>query len=209
MRIAILGLGNMGRGLANRLAGKAELVLGTRDVDAAADFARSLSGDVAVADYHGAAEAADIVILALPYEAALAEAGANTALAGKPVIDITNPLKADYSGLTLGFSTSAAEEIQKAAPGAKIVKAFNTIFADLLTRPAEETAHLPVFVAGDDAGAVEQAITVVELAGFGSEKTGPLETARYVEPLGMLNIRLGYFEGRGQGIAPSWSAIAA
>lgn len=208
MSVAILGLGNMGRGLAKRLAGEVALVLGTRDPEAAADFVRSLPGDVRVSDYDGAVAAADIVILALPYDAALAEAGRNAGLKGKVLIDITNPLKADYSGMTLGFDTSAAEQIATAS-GARVVKAYNTIFAALLDLPKAATAQVPVFIAGDDAEAVAAVSNLVKISGFAVEATGPLETARLVEPLGMLNIRLGYHQGQGQSIAPSWTRVAA
>lgn len=209
MRVAILGLGNMGRGLAGRLAGKAELFLGVREVDAAAEFAASLPGSVSVADFDAAAAAADVVVLALPYGVALEEAGRNPNLSGKVVVDITNPVKADFSGLAFGFDTSAAEELQKAAPGAKVVKAFNTIFAGLFAAPAEATANIPVFVSGNDDEAVSTASELVNLAGFAVEQTGSLDAARLVEPLGMLNIRLGYHLGRGAQIAPVWTEVAA
>ncbi len=193
MTIAILGKGNMGKGLAQRLDGKADVVFGSR------------SGGTSYAD---AVKAADIVVLALPFSAALEEA-AKLDLAGKVVVDISNPVAADFSGLTIGHTTSAAEEIAKVAKGARVVKAFNTIFAGLFDTPASATAAVPVFVAGNDDAAVAAVADLATKAGFAVEKVGDLTGARLVEPVGMLNIRLGYGLGQGTAIAPKWVKLAA
>lgn len=206
--IAILGLGNMGKGLAKRLAGKADLVLASRDSAAATAFAATLPAGVTVLDQVDAIAKADIVVLALPFDAAL-EAAANPALSGKVVIDISNPVKADFSGLAIGHTTSAAEQIQAAAPAAHVVKAFNTIFAGLFDLPAAETASVPVFVAGNDEAAVAAVSDLASQAGFAVEKTGGVDAARLLEPLGMLNIRFGYGLGHGTAIAPRWTKLAA
>jgi len=208
MSVAILGLGNMGKGLAKRLAGKTELILASRDSAAVTAFAATLPAGVQVAEQAQAIAKADIVILALPYDAAL-EIAALPALAGKIVIDLSNPVKADFSGLSIGHTTSAAEEIQAAAPKAKVVKAFNTIFASLFEAPDAATAGVPVFLAGNDEAAVDAVARLATLAGFATEKTGGLDAARLLEPVGMLNIRFGYGLGRGTAIAPSWQTIAA
>lgn len=205
-KVAIIGLGNMGKGLAKRLAGKVELVLGSRAFNAASSFAATLPAGVTVLDHNDAIAAADVVILALPYDAALATAS-NPALAGKVVVDLTNPVKADFSGLAIGHTTSAAEEIQAAAPQAKVVKAFNSIFAGLFDLPATQTADVPVFVAGNDEAAVARVADLAGKAGFAVEQTGGLDAARLLEPLGMLNIRFGYGLGRGTAIAPKWSTL--
>ena len=203
---AILGLGNMGKGLAKRLAGKTQLVLGASNPAAATEFAASVGATVT--DYQSAVLAADIVVLALPYGAALELAG-KLPLSGKIVVDITNPLKADFSGLTIGHTTSAAEELQAAAPSAKLVKGFNTIFASLFDTPVSTTANVPVFLAGNDAAAVEAVAELVKASGFAVEKVGGLDGARLVEPVGMLNIRFGYGLGQGTAIAPTWLKLAA
>lgn len=205
---AIIGLGNMGKGIAKRLAGKTELVLASRDSAAATAFAATLPAGVAVLDQEAAIARADIVILALPYDAALA-AAANPALAGKILVDISNPVKPDFSGLAIGHSTSAAEELQAAAPSAKVVKAFNTIFASVFDLPSAQTAEVPVFVAGNDEAAVASVAELVKQAGFAVEATGGIDAARLLEPLGMLNIRFGYGLGRGTAIAPNWTKLAA
>lgn len=205
---AIIGLGNMGKGLAKRLAGRTGLVLASRDKDAATAFAATLPAGVTVLDQDAAIAAADIVVLALPYATAL-EVAANPALAGKIVLDISNPITPDFSGLTIGHTTSAAEELQAAARAAKLVKGFNTIFASLFDLPAAQTADIPVFLAGNDEAAVAAVADIVTLSGFAVEKTGGLEAARLIEPVGMLNIRFGYGLGQGTNIAPKWVKLAA
>lgn len=206
MTTAILGLGNMGKGLAKRLSGKTDLVLGVSNQAAAVDFAKSVGASVT--DYKSAVLAADTVILALPYGVAL-ELVKTLPLNGKTIIDISNPVKADFSGLSIGHTTSAAEEIQAAVPGAKVVKGFNTIFASVFDSPAASTATVPVFLAGNDAAAVDAVAELVTAAGFAVEKVGGLDGARLVEPVGMLNIRFGYGLGQGTGIAPAWLKLAA
>lgn len=205
MTIAIVGLGNMGKGLAKRLAGKTELVLGARDQAAATSFAATLGGKAEVASPEEAAAQADIVVLALPFAAALDFARA-PALAGKILVDISNPIKPDFSGLAFGFDTSAAEQLQAAGPQAHVVKAYNTIFSALFDLPASQTADVPVFLAGNDEAATAKVADLVELSGFAVEKTGTLEVARLIEPVGMLNIKLA-FGGLGTGIAPSWMRV--
>ena len=206
--IAIIGLGNMGKGLAKRLAGKTNLVLTSRDEAAVTAFAATLPAGVTVLGQDAAIAKADVVVLAMPYAKALAVA-AKPALAGKVVLDMSNPITPDFSGLLLGYSTSAAEQVQQAAPLARVVKGYNTIFSSLFERPTAETASIPVFIAGDDAAAVAAVENLVELSGFAVEKTGGLEAARLLEPLGMLNIRLGYGLGHGTDIAPTWTKLAA
>lgn len=203
---AILGLGNMGKGLAKRLAGKTQLVLGASNPAAATEFAASVGATVT--DYRSAVLAADIVVLALPYGAALELAG-KLPLSGKIVVDISNPVKADFSGLAIGHTTSAAEELQAAAPSAKLVKGYNTIFASLFDTPVSATRNVPVFLAGNDAAAVDAVAELVTASGFAVEKVGGLDGARLVEPVGMLNIRFGYGLGQGTAIAPTWLKLAA
>jgi predicted dinucleotide-binding enzyme len=207
MTTAIIGLGNMGKGIASRLAGKTDLILASRDAAAVTAFAAGLA-NVRTGTVEQAIAAADVVFIALPYAAAL-ELAASPSLKGKVVVDISNPVKADFSGLTIGHTTSAAEEIQQAAKGAKIVKAFNTIFSSLFAAPVAATAAVPVFLAGNDEAAVDAVADLVAKSGFAVEKTGTLDAARLLEPLGMLNIRFGYGLGRGTAIAPNWLAVAA
>lgn len=112
MKIAIMGNGNVGSGLAKSLSATShEVTAYGRDADL-----RAVLGD------------ADIVILATPYGAAADLAG-KADYSGKIVIDVSNPITDDLSGLLVGHQTSAAEEIAKAYSGAKVVKVFKTVFA--------------------------------------------------------------------------------
>ena len=206
MTIAILGLGNMGTGLAKRLAGKIDLVLGARDPKAAATLAAEIGAPVA--SYADAVAKAEIVVLALPLARAL-EAAAKLDLSGKIVVDISNPMTPDFANLTMGFTTSAGEEVQKALPTARVVKAFNTIFSGLFATPRASTVAVPVFIAGDDAAALDAVAALVTAAGFTPERSGALDSARLLEPMGLMNVKFAYALGRGTGIAPTWVKLAA
>lgn len=206
MTIAILGTGKMGRGLANRLSGKVDVVLGSRDPQKKAAVIAETS--VPVRNYQDAVAEADIVVLAMPIDASIATARALD-LGGKVVVDISNPIKPDMSGLKYDRDTSGAEEIQKAAPDAQVVKAFNTIFSSMFEAPTGEIGRVPVFIAGNDKAAVDKVAGLAHSAGFAVENVGGLDGARLLEPVGLLNIRLAFGQGRGTAIAPAWMKIAA
>ncbi len=139
-RIAVLGSGSMGSGLARALAAAGtDVVIGARDTGKVAQALGSGLRVVALAD---AVAAADVVVLALPYGASveLLQGLSAAALDGKVLVDISNPVTSDFQGLQLGTTTSAAEAIQAAAPTAHVVKAFNTIFAQLLAAAGSRCA---------------------------------------------------------------------
>ena len=152
-----------------------------------------------------------VVIVATGYQDAVPALKSLGSLAGKVVIDVTNPLSADYKSLTIGHETSAAEEIAKAVPEADVVKAFNTVFAEVLADgPAFQFGQLAsVFVAGDSEHAKQAAKTLIQSIRFKAVDAGPLRNARYLEPLAGLNIYLGYGAGHGTAIAPVWIRKAA
>jgi predicted dinucleotide-binding enzyme len=205
MKITVIGAGNMGSAFVKQLTRAGHQVSVTaRDAAKAERLAAAHPGAHAVptADVAGA----DAIVLATGYaDAATALRGAGD-LKGKVVVDITNPLTADYMGLTLGHTTSAAEEIAKAAPGAEVVKAFNTVFASVLAEGADfgEGRKVTVFVASDSERAKKTAATLAESMGFAVLDAGGLKNARYLEPLAGLNIYLGYGAGLGTAIAPTW-----
>jgi hypothetical protein len=204
MKITVIGSGNMGSGFVKQLkrAGHDVRVTG-RDAAKAQKLAQQF-GARAVNSQEAAA--GDVLVLATGYADAVPALAALGPLAGKVVIDVTNPLTADYMGLTIGHSTSAAEEIAKAAPGAHVVKAFNTVFASVLADGADFGAGrtAPVFVAGDDAQAKSTVSEIARSIGFDVIDAGNLKNARYLEPLAGLNIYLGYGAGLGTNIAPTW-----
>jgi len=163
-KIGIIGAGNMGSAFARRLAAAGHDVRITATDPAHAEKAAAATGGKARAVSQGEiARDADVVIVATPYGAAADALRAAGDLTGKIVIDISNPLTADMSALSVGFTTSAAEEIQRAAPQARVVKAFNTIFAQVLGGDGKAQ----VLFAGDDAGAKKTVKALIESAGFG------------------------------------------
>jgi 8-hydroxy-5-deazaflavin:NADPH oxidoreductase len=206
MNITLLGAGNMGSALARQFtqAGHAVRIAAT-SLEKAKSVAAGIPGSTAVATAGSAADS-DVVVVATPYEqavAALREAGP---LDGKVVIDVTNPLTPDYMGLTIGHDTSASEEIAKAFPGVDVAKAFNTLFAQVVAEgPAFADGQVArAFYAGDSERAKATAKSLIESTGFQPVDAGPLKNARYLEPLAGLNIYFGYGAGHGTAIAPTW-----
>lgn len=209
MKIGIIGAGNMGSAFAKRLgAAGHEIAITARELSHAEQAASAAGGSVRAVPQGQVAAGAELLILAAPYVAAVEALRGAGDTRGKTVIDITNPLNEEMSGLTVGFTSSAAEEIQNAVPGARVVKAFNTVFAQVLGAEAGAGARVQVLYAGDDAGAKQMVRGLIESAGFEGVDAGPLANARYLEPLGMLTIYLGYVAGRGTGVAPVWIEAA-
>lgn len=206
MNILILGVGNMGSALAQQFTRAGHGVrLAATSLEKATAVASRIPGTIAV-EAAGSAAASDVIVIATPFDQAAAALQAAGSVEGRVVIDITNPLTADYMGLTIGHDTSAAEEIAKAIPGAEVVKAFNTLFAQVLAEGASfangQTAS--AFVASDSERAKATAKSLIESIGFQSIDAGPLKNARYLEPLAGLNIYFGYAAGKGTSIAPTW-----
>ena len=208
MNITIIGAGNMGRALAKQLSGAGHKITVTaRDLDKARQLASEFPR-TAAADAASAVGADSVVIIATGYNDAVPALQSLGDLAGKIVIDITNPLTADYMNLTIGHSTSAAEQIAAALPGALVVKAFNTVFAQVLAEgPQLAGKQVPVFYASDSERAGQTARSLIESTGFTAIDAGPLKNARYLEPVGGLNIYFGYGAGHGTTVAPSWIGL--
>jgi 8-hydroxy-5-deazaflavin:NADPH oxidoreductase len=209
MQVTVIGAGNMGAAFVKQLSLAGHQVRVTaRDLQKAQQVATQHANTQAVpaAD---AARGSDVVILATGYGDAVTALQSVGDLTGKVVIDITNPLTADYMGLTLGHSTSAAEEIAKAVPGALVVKAFNTVLAQVLGQGAAlaDGSKVTVFVAGDDEAARATVKTLAESLGFATADAGGLKNARYLEPVAGLNIYFAYGAGRGTAIAPAWQGF--
>lgn len=206
MKVTVIGAGNMGSAFVKQLTRAGHQVSVTaRNLDKARTVAVAHPGAVAV-NADNAAAGADVVVLATGFDDAIAALRSVGNLQGKVVIDITNPLTADYMGLTLGHSTSASEEIAKAVPGAEVVKAFNTVFASVLAEGADFGGgrKVSVFVASDSPAAKEAARQLADSMGFETIDAGGLKNARYLEPLAGLNIYLGYGAGLGTSIAPTF-----
>ena len=139
----------------------------------------------------------EVIILAVPFGAVTdAVRTMGDAIDGKVLIDVTNALD-ENMGLAVGCTTSGAEELQKKAAGAKVVKAFNTNFAQHMENGRVGDAPLTVFAATDDEAARAVALGLAEEIGFDAVSAGPLQNARWLETLGLLNIQLGYVVGHG------------
>ncbi len=182
MKIGIIGNGNVGSAL------EAGLKRGGHEV-------RAVGRDAAAVRDAGAF--GEVVILAVPFgeiDNALRELG--DTLNGKIVVDATNALTPDMN-LAVGFTTSGAEELQKKAPGAKVVKAFNTAFAHTMNGGRIGDDQLAGLVAADDAEAKATVLSLVKDLGFDPIDAGPLASARQLEPLALLNIKLGFVQGYG------------
>ncbi len=172
--ISILGTGNMGQAIAS-VAGKGGhtvQLLGADDVDTA------VSGD--------------IVVLAVPYPAVsdvIARRGDQ--LAGKVVVDITNPLNFEtFDSLVVPADSSAAAEIAAALPQSRVLKAFNTTFAGTLAAGTVGPLTTTVLIAGDDADAKSTLAGIVASGGLKAIDAGSLSRARELEALGFLQISL-------------------
>ena len=206
MKVLVIGAGNMGSAFVKQLhAAGHQVSVTARDSAKASALAAQFVGVNAVAAAN-AASTVDAVVLATGYADAVGALKGVGNLAGKVVIDITNPLTADYMGLTIGHNTSAGEEVAKAVAGAEVVKAFNTVFAQVLADGADfgSGRKVTVFYASDSERAKQTARALAESMGFETVDAGGLKNARYLEALAGLNIYLGYGAGLGTSIAPTW-----
>ena len=198
MKIAVLGTGRMGSGLARLWATAGEDVfIGSRDPAKAQALVNDIkkvhpAARVVGSDYAGAAKPAEMVVTAVPYkQAAPLLRKLKPALKGKIVVDISNPLKPDYSGLATKPNTSGAEEIARVTGRAiPLVGAFKNTFASLLGDPGLAQLHPDVLVCSDDDKAKTTVMRMVERIGFRALDAGRLKTARILENMTVLMIAL-------------------
>ncbi len=186
--ISIIGSGGMATAIAGRIAKAGHAVeVVSRDTAKSQALADKLASGATTGTY-GAAPAGDIVILAVPYsKAAAVVADFGDALDGKVIIDITNPVAPDLSGLVTPHGISGAQEIAKGVPaGTPVVKAFNTIFGHVLAKGG----RLDAFMAADDAEAKTRVSTFIESLGLRPLDVGGLQMAQTLEALGLMMIGL-------------------
>lgn len=195
MIVVIVGAGNMARGIGTRaLAGGHSVRLHDRTEAKAEDLASALNQGTSEADVRAvgadAVADADIVVLALPYPAGRDVAAAWAGiLAGKTVIDISNPVDfTTFDSLVVPPGTSAAEQIAAAAPESRVVKAFNTTLAGPLAAGQVAGRPLDVFIAGDDNAARQTVSGLVSSAGLRPLDVGPLRWARELEAFQLLHM---------------------
>ena len=173
-RVSIIGTGNMGQAIAG-VAGKGGhtvQLLGQADHDTAVD--------------------GDVVVLAVPFPAvADVIARRGDSLAGKVVVDITNPLNFEtFDSLVVPADSSAAAGIAAALPQSRVLKAFNTTFAGTLATGTVGPLTTTVLIAGDDADAKSTLAGIVTAGGLEAIDAGPLARARELEAIGFLQLTL-------------------
>ena len=193
MKVGILGSGVVGQALGKGFAALGhDVKIGTRkpEDDKLKLWIRETAGKGSVASPGEAAKFAEIAVLATAWsgtEHAIQLADPKH-LAGKVVIDVTNPLKPTPNGpptLGVGFTDSAGEQVQRLLPQSKVVKAFNTVGNAHMFKPQFPGGPPDMFIAGNDAGARQTVADICKAFGWGVIDLGPIENARYLEPIGM------------------------
>ena len=191
-RVTIVGAGNMGRGIGTRVvAGGHQVEIVDRDPADAQQLAEDLGGSATALD--PGAPFGEVVVFAVYYPG-IKDAVRQYAdqLAGKAVVDITNPIDTQtWDRLATPPGTSSAEEVQQLVPqGTSVVKAFNTTFAGTLVAGEVNGQQLDVLIAGDDEAAKDKVSQLAADGGLRPIDVGPLSRAQQLEQLGFLNISL-------------------
>jgi NADPH-dependent F420 reductase len=196
MDIAIIGAGNVGRSLATAFARAGHrVVVASHDPEDAGAVARETRSRAAASNTEAAA-AADVIVLATPFASAAdiaAEIG--DGVAGKILVDVSNRMGVGPNGPEIDTTTSNAEELAALFPGARVVKAFNTLFATNQSDPITEGVRLDGFVAGDDPEARAAVLALVASIGLDPVDVGPLVRSRQLEGMAFLNITLNAVHG--------------
>jgi hypothetical protein len=197
MDIAIIGTGSVGAALGRGWADAGHAVIfGSRhpQSDSVEALVESIGNQACSVPPDEAAEAADVIALAVPWGAARSTIEGLGGLSGKTLIDCTNPLAAGLKP-AVGGDTSGAEEVAGWAPGAHVVKAFNTTGANNMADPDYAGTPLSMFICGDDADAKSTVAELTEDLGFEAVDAGPLDRARLLEPMARLWIHLAMSDG--------------
>jgi NADPH-dependent F420 reductase len=204
MKIGVIGSGNMGGTLGLLWLERGhEVMFGVRNKNSSRIQAivSSTTGPLRVGSVAEACAYGEVILLAVPWlavEDVLKSAGD---LKNKILIDCINPIAAGLTGLAIGYTTSAAEEIAGQAGGARVVKAFNTLGSGNLVDLSFGSDRADTFICGDDKAAKKVVKRLAEDIGFNVIDSGPLSQARLLEPLAMLWISLAYKYGYGPDIA--------
>src|SRR5262245_1158984 len=204
MKIAIIGAGNVGGTLGVAWANRGhEIIYGVRDTaDPKLEEVLARAGRAArVATVKDAAAAAAVVALTVPWPAAQGAIRSAGDLRGKVVLDCTNPLEPDLSGLTVGHTTSGAEHVAAWAPGARVVKIFNTTGFPNMANPEYREGRSMMLYCGDDGPAKNLAAHLAAELGFDPYDIGPLAEARLLEPFALVWIHLALRQNMGTDFA--------
>jgi predicted dinucleotide-binding enzyme len=208
MSIGIIGSGNVGGTLGTRWAQAGhQVIFGSRN-PGSEEIQQLIAGSggsqgrpARAASLADAVRSSEVLLLATPWPATKDVLQGLGDLAGKVLIDATNPLLPDLSGLALGTTTSAAEQVAGWAPGAKVVKAFNTVGFNIMADTAFGVDRPVMFYCGDDAASKQTVKPLVEQLEFQAVDAGPLAQARLLEPFALLWISLALVHGQGREMA--------
>lgn len=196
MRIGILGTGNMGSGLGRHLAAAGhDVFVGSRDAERGKEAGHDIGASGGT--YRDAVDHGDVVILAVPWrgvDETLAGAGD---LGGKVLIDVTNPYNPDYTAMQRWADSSGAEQIA-AKCGARVVKAFNHLYAPVVhSGPDFGGQAASVLLCGDDDAAKETVAGLARDLGYDPVDCGGLDMAAHIESVAALAVTIAYGLGRG------------
>ena len=204
MNIGIIGSGKMGSGLGSLWAKKGHKV--TFSYSRNLDKLNTLAAVNPGAKSGTPAEAvqnSDVILLSVRWENIEDALKAAGPMNGKILIDCTTPVSHEMNELSVGLTTSGAEEISKIVPGAKVVKAFNTLCADVYHSDSRlfGSRRPTMFYCGDDPQSKSVVFNLINELSLGPVDTGSLISARYLEPLAMLMFQLSYVQGSGTNLA--------
>jgi NADPH-dependent F420 reductase len=200
MNIGILGTGNVGGTLGERFAKLGHHVFyGSREPEKLSELVKRSGATARAVSIAEAVQSAEVVVVALPWTA-VKSVLQSVNLTGKIVFDCVNPLLPDLSGVEVGTTTSAGEQVAQWARGAKVVKIFNTTGSNNMANPNYGVTGASMFYCGDDKPAKEVARKLAAELGFDPVDSGPLSNARFLEPLAALWIWLAYPGGHGRDI---------
>jgi NADPH-dependent F420 reductase len=204
IRIGTLGTGRMAGNLGRLWAAKGHQVFfGSRDPYKAKALAESAGSQAQGGTYAEAAAFGEVVLLATPWTVAEETLHSLGSLDGKILVDMTNPIRQAEAGMELALrqTTSFAEALAKQASGAKVVKAFNSIYFAVLEKPSFGDERASSFFCGDDEQAKAVVAQLSRDIGFEPVDSGPLWNARLLEPLAVLWMQLAFSGSHGSDIA--------
>lgn len=204
MKICILGAGNVGGTLGGGWARKGyDVFFGVPDPQdpKAQKLVKGIGDKAHVGTVAEAAKVGDVIVLATPWSVTKDAIKAAGDLTGKIIVDCTNPLKEDFSGLALGHTTSGAEQVAQWAKGAKVYKGFNQTGFNNMGNPAYDGQRAVIFICGDDDAHKPTVLKLAADIGFEAIDAGKLDIARLLEPYAMLWIHLANARGLGREFA--------
>ncbi len=204
MRIGIIGSGQVGGTLGKRWA-KGGHTVAFSSRNPASDEMKKLVAEAGSTASAGSvddiAANSEVLLLATPWKAAREAIKAAGDLTGKILIDATNPLLPDLSGLEVGCATSGGELVAEWASGARVVKAFNSVGCNVMANPKLGGQRALLFYCGDDGEAKSIVGGLATELGFDARDAGPIQQARLLEPFGLLWISLALSQGYGREFA--------